>query len=80
MSILQTRQAAPYFQVPGREDPDPRVRRIELSVYPAPLTHPARYRLDQLDEGDEIQNYLFEKTNQRSVPNIFISASSFLFS
>ncbi|KAF7793469.1 hypothetical protein EIP86_004581 [Pleurotus ostreatoroseus] len=29
--------------------------------------------LDELDEGDEIQNYLFEKTNQRSVPNIFIN-------
>ncbi|KAJ3520756.1 hypothetical protein NM688_g9118 [Phlebia brevispora] len=29
--------------------------------------------LDQLDEGDEIQNYLFEKTSQRSVPNIFIN-------
>ena len=33
-------------------------------------------RLDELDEGGDIQNYLYEKTNQRSVPNIFISASA----
>lgn len=32
-------------------------------------------RLDELKDGqgDDIQNYLQEKTNQRSVPNIFIS-------
>ena len=30
-------------------------------------------RLDQRDDGDELQNYLQEKTGQRSVPNIFIS-------
>lgn len=29
--------------------------------------------LDELDEGSAIQDYLFEKTNQRSVPNIFIN-------
>lgn len=29
--------------------------------------------LDELDEGSEIQNYLAEKTGQRSVPNIFIN-------
>ncbi|KIP11695.1 hypothetical protein PHLGIDRAFT_17880 [Phlebiopsis gigantea 11061_1 CR5-6] len=29
--------------------------------------------LDTLDEGDDIQNYLYEKTGQRSVPNIFIN-------
>ncbi|OLL21714.1 Glutaredoxin [Neolecta irregularis DAH-3] len=28
--------------------------------------------LDQIDDGDAIQNFLAEKTNQRSVPNIFI--------
>ena len=31
------------------------------------------FRLDELDEGSEIQEYLAEKTGQRTVPNIFIS-------
>jgi len=31
-------------------------------------------RLDKRDDGDKIQDYLEEKTGQRSVPNIFISA------
>ena len=28
-----------------------------------------------MDKGTEIQNYLYDKTGQRTVPNIFISAS-----
>lgn len=31
------------------------------------------FRLDELQEGDAIQNYLREKTGQHTVPNIFIS-------
>ncbi|KAG9088366.1 Glutaredoxin-1 [Ceratobasidium sp. 370] len=31
------------------------------------------FELDTLDDGAEIQNYLLEKTGQRTVPNIFIS-------
>ena len=31
------------------------------------------HRLDDRDDGSEIQDYLQEKTGQRSVPNIFIS-------
>ena len=34
------------------------------------------YRLDERDDGSDIQQYLLEKTGQRTVPNIFISASS----
>jgi glutaredoxin 3 len=30
-------------------------------------------RLDERDDGGELQSYLQEKTGQRSVPNIFIS-------
>lgn len=30
-------------------------------------------RLDELQEGDAIQDYLREKTGQRTVPNVFIS-------
>ena len=30
-------------------------------------------RLDEMDEGSEIQSYLLDKTGQRTVPNIFIS-------
>ncbi|GAA6024581.1 hypothetical protein JCM11491_000286 [Sporobolomyces phaffii] len=30
------------------------------------------YELDQMDDGSEWQNYLAEKTGQRTVPNIFI--------
>ena len=30
-------------------------------------------RLDEMDEGSEIQSYLLAKTGQRTVPNIFIS-------
>ncbi|KAG5438451.1 hypothetical protein PCK2_000953 [Pneumocystis canis] len=29
--------------------------------------------LDKMDEGSDIQSYLFEKTDQRTVPNIFIN-------
>ncbi|TBU34464.1 glutaredoxin [Dichomitus squalens] len=29
--------------------------------------------LDELDEGSAVQDYLEEKTSQRSVPNIFIN-------
>ncbi|KAI0660517.1 glutaredoxin [Cubamyces menziesii] len=29
--------------------------------------------LDQMDDGSEIQDYLQEKTGQRTVPNIFIN-------
>lgn len=32
------------------------------------------YRLDKREDGGELQDYLQEKTGQRSVPNIFISA------
>jgi glutaredoxin 3 len=32
------------------------------------------YRLDERPDGSDIQNYLFEKTGQRTVPNVFISA------
>jgi glutaredoxin len=35
------------------------------------LTHP--HRLDEVKEGSEIQEYLQQKTGQRTVPNIFIS-------
>lgn len=31
-----------------------------------------RTRLDERDDGDEIQDYLLEKTKQRTVPNIFV--------
>jgi hypothetical protein len=34
-----------------------------------------RFRLDERDDGDELQDYLQVKTGQRSVPNIFISTS-----
>ncbi|QRV80156.1 monothiol glutaredoxin [Ceratobasidium sp. AG-Ba] len=31
------------------------------------------FELDNLPDGTQIQEYLLEKTNQRTVPNIFIS-------
>ncbi|RPD65017.1 glutaredoxin [Lentinus tigrinus ALCF2SS1-7] len=31
------------------------------------------FELDEMEEGGEIQNYLAEKTGQRTVPNIFIN-------
>ncbi|KAI0652318.1 glutaredoxin [Trametes meyenii] len=31
------------------------------------------YELDEIEDGSEIQNYLYEKTGQRTVPNIFIN-------
>jgi len=33
---------------------------------------PVIFELDERDDGGELQNYLQEKTGQRSVPNIFI--------
>lgn len=32
------------------------------------------FRLDERDDGSEIQDYLAQKTGQRTVPNVFISA------
>ncbi|KAN0111644.1 Thioredoxin-like fold [Russula decolorans] len=32
----------------------------------------AIFELDEREDGGELQNYLQEKTNQRTVPNIFI--------
>ncbi|EJU02839.1 glutaredoxin [Dacryopinax primogenitus] len=35
--------------------------------------HPSLiYELDERDDGSDIQNYLAQKTGQRTVPNIFI--------
>ncbi|KAI0285394.1 hypothetical protein BGY98DRAFT_945695, partial [Russula aff. rugulosa BPL654] len=34
----------------------------------------AIFELDEREDGAELQNYLQEKTGQRTVPNIFISA------
>ncbi|KAF9011433.1 glutaredoxin [Cyathus striatus] len=31
------------------------------------------YELDERDDGSEIQDYLYEKTGQRTVPNVFIT-------
>ncbi|EPQ60274.1 glutaredoxin [Gloeophyllum trabeum ATCC 11539] len=31
------------------------------------------YELDEMSEGSDIQDYLTEKTGQRTVPNIFIN-------
>jgi glutaredoxin len=36
-------------------------------------------RLDERDDGADIQNYLFEKTGQRTVPNIFVGTQDFSF-
>lgn len=30
-------------------------------------------RLDEIEEGSEIQGYLIDKTSQRTVPNVWIS-------
>lgn len=35
-------------------------------------------RLDERDDGDSIQKYLFEKTSQRTVPNVFVSEYTML--
>lgn len=40
------------------------------------VPHPIR--LDQHKDGSAIQDYLEEKTGQRTVPNIFIGAPSLL--
>lgn len=39
-----------------------------------PESHFCVRRLDQRDDGSAIQEYLAEKTGQRTVPNVFISA------
>ncbi|EDP42336.1 hypothetical protein MGL_3094 [Malassezia globosa CBS 7966] len=41
-----------------------------LSVEPSKI---GTLELDEVNDGPEIQNYLAEKTGQRTVPNIFIS-------
>ncbi|KAH9964257.1 glutaredoxin [Russula dissimulans] len=33
----------------------------------------AIFELDQRDDGSDIQDYLLEKTGQRTVPNVFIN-------
>jgi glutaredoxin len=37
-------------------------------------------RLDEREDGSAIQNYLLEKTGQRTVPNIFISRRFYILS
>ncbi|KAJ7672194.1 thioredoxin-like protein [Mycena polygramma] len=37
-----------------------------------PEEEPHVLELDKRDDGDAIQDYLAEKTNQRSVPNVFV--------
>ena len=38
------------------------------------MTKPSfTHRLDERDDGAEIQQYLLEKTGQKTVPNVFIS-------
>ncbi|PPQ69661.1 hypothetical protein CVT26_001530 [Gymnopilus dilepis] len=41
------------------------------SKYPEEKT--VIYELDEREDGDDIQAYLYEKTGQRTVPNIFVS-------
>ena len=51
-----------------------------LVVASAQLADPAlrHARLDERDDGGAIQDYLLEKTGQRTVPNIFVR-TSFVF-
>ena len=35
-------------------------------------------RLDEREDGDSIQQYLYEKTGQRTVPNVFVSEYTML--
>lgn len=37
------------------------------------MTHVASPRLDEREDGDAIQTYLAKKTQQRTVPNVFVS-------
>ena len=39
------------------------------------VTNEPWLRVDEEENGEAIQDYLEEKTNQRTVPNVFISAS-----
>ncbi|KAF8902196.1 thioredoxin-like protein [Gymnopilus junonius] len=38
-----------------------------------PDTKTVIYELDEREDGDDIQAYLFQKTGQRTVPNIFVN-------
>jgi hypothetical protein len=72
VSVLHAGEEPLQERLRGRGDGDCRVRLTPAGSWG--LTHRSCCRLDQLDEGSEIQEYLREKTGQRSVPNIFISA------
>ncbi|KAI0673579.1 glutaredoxin [Trametes maxima] len=48
-----------------------RAKTLLQSKYPDVQTK--IYELDEIEDGSEIQNYLYEKTGQRTVPNIFIN-------
>ncbi|KAI0081112.1 glutaredoxin-domain-containing protein [Panus rudis PR-1116 ss-1] len=48
-----------------------RAKALLTSEFPDAQT--AILELDEMDEGSEIQNYLHQKTGQRTVPNIFIN-------
>lgn len=54
----------------GQELKSPRVRTSLVIPKHSLLTGFAR--LDELNEGAEIQAYLLDKTGQRTVPNVFI--------
>ncbi|KAI0003755.1 thioredoxin-like protein [Russula compacta] len=38
-----------------------------------PEVKPVIFELDERDDGDKFQDYLEEKYNQRTVPNVFIN-------
>ncbi|KAK7686590.1 hypothetical protein QCA50_010190 [Cerrena zonata] len=48
-----------------------RAKALLTSEYPDVQTE--ILELDERDDGSEIQSYLFDKTGQRTVPNIFIN-------
>ncbi|KJA28333.1 hypothetical protein HYPSUDRAFT_211692 [Hypholoma sublateritium FD-334 SS-4] len=39
-----------------------------------PNVEPKIYELDELDDGSAIQDYLYQKTGQRTVPNVFVAS------
>ncbi|KIM35612.1 hypothetical protein M413DRAFT_449658 [Hebeloma cylindrosporum] len=38
-----------------------------------PDVKPTIYELDEREDGADIQEYLYQKTGQRTVPNVFVS-------
>lgn len=73
LPVLSSGEGPLCEQIPERSDKDYRVCPIPASPVVSTCSYIFTGRLNEVNDGSEIQAYLREKTGQGTVPNIFIS-------